>query len=193
MYSFSPNKKIAFVLSKNEKEEYIIELIFEFKDEEKLQNYLKLITEKGFDKVIELLNKKENENKYEILNDKKDLYGYAYEIIPLKKKELKIKEDIINMIKIYLYNKEITNKIDSSKNKDINDKNCKESIFNEQCYLINKDYFEKYKEYYSYKDIQNYLDKNNKDNNYSNEYINSIYETIQKEIFFKNYENKDRK
>ena len=191
MYSFSPNKKIAFVLSKNEKEEYITELIFEFKDEEKLQNYLKLITEKGFDKVIELLNKKENENKYEILNDKKDLYGYAYEIIPLKKKELKIKEDIINMIKIYLYNKEITNKIDSSKNKDINDKNCKESIFNEQCYLINKDYFEKYKEYYSYKDIQNYLDKNNKDNNYSNEYINSIYETIQKEIFFKNYENKD--
>ena len=197
MYSFSPNKKIAFVLSKNEKEEYIIELIFEFKDEEKLQNYLKLITEKGFDKVIELLNKKENENKYEILDDKKDLYGYAYEIIPLKKKELKIKEEIINMIKIYLYNKDILNKIEISKNNDNTNENVKINIFNEQCYLINKDIFKKYKEYYLYNDIQTYLDKNNniinkKENINSDEIIFTIYEKIKKEEFFKNYINKDK-
>jgi hypothetical protein len=43
IHSFISNKTIAFVLSKNEKEEYITELIFEFNDEEKLKNYLKLV------------------------------------------------------------------------------------------------------------------------------------------------------
>ena len=195
MNSFNNNRKIVIVISKNEKDEYISELIFEFNDEEKLQNYLKLIIVKGYDYMIDLLNFKENEKKYEIIDDKNVLYGYAYEIIPLKKKELKIKEEILNMIRIYLYNKDIMNKIDKSQNKENNDEKNNVHIFSEQCFLINKDYLEKYKEYYSYKDIQDYLDKNNnilnnKENIYSKENIDSIYEKIQKEEFFKNYFNK---
>ena len=62
--SFNNNKKISIVISKNGKDEYISELIIEFNDEETLQNYLKLIIEKGYDYMIDLLNIKENEKKY---------------------------------------------------------------------------------------------------------------------------------
>ena len=198
MTSLNDNKKISIVISKNEKDEYISELIFEFNDEEKLQNYLKLIIEKGFDNMIDLLNIKENEKKYEILDEQNESYGYAYEIIPLKKKELKIKEEILNMIRIYLYNKDIMNKIEISKTENNNKEKIKEYIFNDTCYLINRHYLRKYKEIYLYNCIQNFLDEKNNNINinkeklYSKENIDLIYEKMQKEDFFKNYINKER-
>ena len=86
IYSFSNNnnKNTALILNKNTEGEYFTELIFVFNDEEKLKNYINIINKKGFDNIIsELIFKNK---KSEIIIDKKDLYGYAYEIITIKQK-----------------------------------------------------------------------------------------------------------
>jgi len=56
IHSFNLNKNIAIILSQNDKNEFISELIFVFNDSIKLKNYLNKIIEKGFDNVIQELN-----------------------------------------------------------------------------------------------------------------------------------------
>ena len=179
IYSFSPNKNTLIVLN----EEYVTELIFEFVDSIKLENYIKIIITKGFDNIKKELIMKNNIS--DLLDDNKEVVGKAYDIISIiKTKELKIKEDILNMIKIYMFNKDFINKIIKSQNKQ--NKN-EINIFSDKCYLINREYMEKYKEYYLYQDIQKYLD------NLNNNIINTeeIFENIQKENFYEDIKNKE--
>ena len=181
IHSFNPNKNIAIILSQNDKNEFISELIFVFDDSIKLKNYLNKIIEKGFDTILQELNF--TNKKSQILDDKKEECGNAYEIISLiKKEEIKIKEEILNMIQLYLFNKDINNKIKNDINKEKYEE-CKG-------YLINKEFIDKYKEYYLYNDIKKYLDNLDNVNN-TEENIKIIYEKMKQEEFFKNYINKD--
>ena len=178
MYSFIQNKNILMILSKANNKEYITELIIVLNDSIELENFVKTIKEKGFDNF-----KKELlmiDNKCDILNDKKEIIGKAYDIMLINQKnELKIKEQILNMIKIYMFNKEFINNIILSKKKDIQNKN-EINIFSDKCYLINRDYIEKYKEYYSYYDIEKFLD--NLNNKVGKENIDEIYKNIPKNL-----------
>ena len=186
IHSFLPDKKIAIVLSKNDKERYKFELIFVFDDEIKLENYLKIIKEKGFDNVFIELHM--NDKKCDILDEKNEKYGKAFEISFEENIVIDVKEDIFNMIKIYLFNKDFTNKIVLSQKKDIINAN----IFSEKCFLINREYIEKYKEYYLYEDIKKYLDNINNDYIISNENIEIILQNLIKEDLFKNLVNKKK-
>ena len=181
IHSFNLNKNIAIILSQNYKNEFISEIIFVFNDSMKLINYLNKIIEKGFDNVIQELNF--TNKKSQISEDKKEVCGNAYEIIPLiKKQEIKIKEEILNMIHLYLFNRDINDKIKNIINK--------EKYEEYKGYLVNKDFIDKYKGYYLYNNIKKYLDNLDNVNN-TEENIKIIYEKMKQEEFFKNYINKD--
>ena len=180
IYSFSPYKNILIVLN----EEYLTEFVFVFIDSIKLENYTNIIISKGFDNIQKELLMKDNIS--DLLDDQKKIVGKAYDIISINKfKEIKIKENVLNLIKIYMFNKDFISKTILSLNKQ---NKSKMNIFNDECYLINREYLEKYKDYYLYQDIQKYLDSLN--NNYISR-IEEIFERIQKENFYKNIKDKE--
>ena len=189
----SPNlgdKFIIFICRKNDVKEFIPEILYEFKDKPSLDNF--------FDGNInpKLLLK---DKMKEIYDDSQNNLGIiAFKIIELDKNEIKAKkdvnEDISNLIKIYLYNKDLFNKIASSKTEIIgNEKNF------HKCFLINKEYMDSYKNHYLYNKLENKLDeyikknniiqKDSKGNIYSQKNIEIIYELLQKNNILNDYDN----
>jgi len=180
----SPNfadKFIVFICSKNDANEFIPEILYEFKDKSSLHNF--------FDENInpKLLLKDKMKEIY--INSQKNLGIIAYKIIELDKNEIPVKEevneDIYNLIKIYLYYKDLFNNISLSKTEiNGNENNL------HKCFLINKEYMDSYKKHYLYSKLGNkldeYIEKNNiiqkdlKGNLYSQENIDIIYDYLQK-------------
>ena len=94
------------------------------------------------------------------------------------------------MIRIYLYNRDLSNKISLSKEINIkNNENLEKNIFTKKCFLINKEYIESYKNHYLYSELENLLDeyiqknetikKDSNDDIYSSKNIDIIYELLQ--------------
>ena len=70
------------------------------------------------------------------------------------------KEDLLNMIRIYLYNNDLKNKIRISQNinKESNE-NIEKYIFKDKCFLINKEYLDSYKNHYLFTELEKHLDE----------------------------------
>ena len=131
--------------------------------------------------------------------------GKAYKILGNNENkvicEIKIKEDILNMIRIYIYNKDLLNKYTISKKEiDENKDNYKDIIFSEKCFLISKEKMDIYKNYCLYDELEKYLNDNitkitikndSKGSNYSSANIDIAYEFLQNNNFFEKYVNKD--
>ena len=196
----SPNFKdkfFALICTKDNKNEYITEIVLNFNDKKNWDNFIK-------GKISPKLSFKDK--KCEIYDDEGNSCGTSYELIETDKneilEEIKVKNDILNMIKIYLYNKDLINKISLSKTEKGDDKiKYKEYISSEKCFLINKEQMDLYKEYYLYNELKNeinkYMDKNDKiqkdpkGNIFSYENLLNIYEFLNKNNFFQKYQDKD--
>ena len=193
IHSLSQNDNCIFIYSKNkEKREFIIESLIYIEEKEKINHYINYLKQKGINIYLKELNLKDN--KCDILDENKNKIGLFYQLINNNIKNdkvdnnIKIREEILILIKIYLYNKNLYEKIIASKNLDnsiFNQKN-----YNDKCYLINQEYITKYKEHYSYDKIKKYLDDNI--NTIDKDDINNIYEKMAKEEFFKDIEKKEK-
>lgn len=195
-----PDKFWAFTLNFNDKEELVSEALFEFEDSTNLENYLKILKTSKYEEIQSLINFNENERK--ISDDKRKLYCNVYEIKKINeevKKEPKIKDDILNIIRIYLYNKDLINRIGLSKT-EINGEKNKEYIFEDKCFLIDKNHFEEYKKYFLYSEIEQYLNNNinnleiakdSQGNVNSKTNVDIIYESIKVNKFFEDFFNKN--
>ena len=191
------NKENSFELK------YLISLFNE------LENYEKILSNKGINSILNRI--KNNEYGYYDINN---TIGYLYDfqinkqniynkrkdsdvnINNFEKKELSplIKEEILTIIKIYLFNYDLKKNILSIKN-----------ILRNKCYIINKDWISTYKKYYLYDELSNYLNYNNyieklnlqkdeKGNIYNEKNTSFIYNDIkEKSNFFNIYHQKDNK
>ena len=197
IYPNLPDKYLAFICNLNDEKEYIIEFLYEFNDKTSLENY--------FNKTDNLNLKFENK-KSDIIDDKGKKCGIAYEIIEKDKneiiEEIKMKDDILFMIKIYLFNKDLMNKISLSKTEVNNEKNEEKIItFCEKCFLMDKEKMNLYKNYCLYDDLDKLLNDNinnifknssdSKEELYSPNNIDNIYEYLKSNKKKKKYENKD--
>ena len=196
-YPIISKKFLAFICSKDENNEFITEIIYVFKEEINLVNFIK----GNLSYKLSFIDKK-----CKIIDDKGNYLGIAYKIIKDNTneivEEIKVKNDILNLIKIYLFNKDLNNKITLSKTEfNENKKKFKENIILNKCFLINKNQINLYKNYYSYNKLEEEIDKlieknekikkNSKANLYSQENINIIYKDLQGSKIFEQYKNID--
>ena len=198
-YPILPNKYFIFICSKDDKNDYISEILYEFKDLTKLNKYL------NTDIKENLMFK---DKKCEILSNEGNLDGTAYQLGKINNnenwEEIKIKDDILNIIKIYLFNKDLDNKINLSKLEIIGDENNSEkNIFSDKCFLINLKNFDSYINYYLYGELEKYfneyIDKNekgkiqkdSKGNLYLHENINFLYNLFKNSYLFEKYKKLD--
>ena len=189
------DKNFVFIYDKNNMNEYMIEYIYEFNDKEKIENYFNAT----FLPQLKFENKK-----CEILDKEGKPLGIAYEIKKSDENEIiediKIKDDILIMIKIYLYNKDLCDKKSLSKHeKEDKIENQKEKIFIDKCFLIDKEKMDLYKEHCLYEELKNYLNdnsdkfkiiKDSKENIYSSDNINTIYKFLEDTKFLEKYKEK---
>ena len=173
----------------NDHNEYIIEKIYDFIDKNGLDKY----------KNISIYSKFKFDNG-EIFDEDGKKCGTYYDFIKKEENEIvvnniKIKDDILNMIKIYLFNKDLNAKIKISKEED-KEKN----IHVEKCLLIDKENMDLFKKYYSYKSFEKHIndninnikiEKNIQGNYYSNDNMHIIYESLKNNNYFEKYEKKD--
>ena len=146
------NKKIDILDEKGKKLGVAYEIIEKDKneiiEENKKENIEKDENEITDEEKNEIIKEDENINAEEE-KDKDKNANHPNKDENKALEEIKMKDDIINMIKIYLYNKDLLKKIDSSKTEIIDEKEKKENIFNEKCFLIDKEEINLYKKYWS--------------------------------------------
>ena len=205
------NKFFTFICIKNDDKEYITEKLYDFNTKKHLDYFI----EGKIEPKIILKDKK-----CEILDDKNNKLGNAYEIIKLENNEIMLNieeidennegvkeeinreenknEDILNMIRIYLYTKDLFNKIELSTKIAEDKSNFKEYIFSDKCFLINKYYMDSYKKQYSYNELEDELNeyikinksiikKDPKGNIYFQENIDIIYKFLENNKNLDNY------
>ena len=235
---FFPNlqgKYLAFNCAIKDNNEYLIEVIYDFKDNTTLEKYndiqtfkkLSFKTEQILDeeeklcgKYYDLLKKDENEIKEdknaksekeitenENINNNEDLKEKDKNEVTehINKndnkeinKPIKNKGDILNIIKIHLFNKDLSVKILQSNNKidDNKEKNKQnDNIFVDKCILINRENIELYKKYYLYNELEKHIndtkiEKYSTGNFYSNKNLEIIYESLKKSELFDEYKSK---
>ena len=148
----------------------------------------------------------------DIMNKNNEKVGTAYKIEKIGQEEnndikpenntiieeMKVKNDIINLIKICLFNIDLYNKIYLSESEISNEQNnFEKKVFIGKYFLINREYMDSYKDYYSYSELEKkfyeYIEKNDtiqKDsegNLFSNENIDIVYDLFTKNEFFEKY------
>ena len=159
------NKKIDILDEKGKKLGVAYEIIEKDKneiiEENKKENIEKDENEITDEEKNEIIKEDENINAEEE-KDKDKNANHPNKDENKALEEIKMKDDIINMIKIYLYNKDLLKKIASSKTEIItNEKNeKKENIFNEKCFLIDKEEMNLYKNYCLYNELEKYINDN---------------------------------
>ena len=199
------NEKYIIAIGKFRKEltfntDIIIEIL---KKELYENNSIEEVIKKEIQTSIQNLTKNNSMGFIDIKNKNNEIIGTAYkvskrdEIIQEKLnsnenvEEIKVKEDILNMIKMCLFNIDFNNKIYFSNLGTKNEENNNEKyIYNDKCFLINKECIDSYKNTYKYdnleKKLHEYIEKNDeikqdsKGNLYSIENINIIYKFLQK-------------
>jgi hypothetical protein len=194
IYPLNINKRNLIINSINNRNEYIPELLLNFNDQSKLNDFIIEINEKGYKTAFSKFNLKSNI--FDIIIDEKK-EGKGYNIKELNNTHLNflIHKEIKTIINLFLFNYDLKNKIKLSED---NNKNC---IFKDKCYLINKQWMFEYKKQYSYNKISNYLNNrsitdklkiDDKGNINLKENSNIIYnDLIQKKELFRNYFEKD--
>ena len=193
---------IGNVISDNK---IIPELILNCENSTKLIDFIDEILEKGYDNTISNLIFENNEASI-FLEFSNDSIGKAFQI-KNENNETKIseemKKEILNIIKLYLFNLDLKKSISSSLDHSGSD-NYEKYINKEKCYLVNKKWIMEYRKYYLYDELYNYLEKgeikekyqihlkNNK--NYNEENVQKLYDEIKLNAnFFKKYYNREIK
>jgi hypothetical protein len=154
LFNPTSSTKNFFILSKiNSNNEFISEMILYYDNSSYLQNHKREIAKNKLENTINNLIFKDD--KAEIFLGMKIKIGIAYKIKEEnsnKKLSEKIKEEINTIIKIVLFNLDLQNKISDSR-EGAGSNNYGRYITYEKCCLINKEWMDKYKNYYLYNDI----------------------------------------
>ena len=145
----------------NSKNEFNSELLLYYDNSKDLENHINQIKQIGYGNIFSNLNFINKEVKILLKENSSEHICTVYDLkkdktnLVLKKE---IEEELFNIIKIYLFNLDLKNKISLSMNYAGND-NYNSYIKTEDCYMINKEWMDEYKEYYLYNELSTYLNK----------------------------------
>lgn len=177
------NNNINYIIGYiNKENSFISEYLIEYFNIFNI-NLQDIIFNLGINYFINKINEK-NENGYYNISE---TIGYCYELQPNKiNKQLSnyLKEEIKILIQLFLFNTELKNKLIKSKNNN-------KYIISDKCYLINGQWLSKYKYYYLYDKLFEYLNQNkniqnliiskiDKGNLYNENNCNYIFNNIEK-------------
>ena len=181
--------------------DFISELILYYDNSLYLETHIKEILKNGYDNAFLYLSfQKAKVNIFKECSN--EVIGFAYKITEYNSDLIiskEMEEEIKIIIKIYLFNLDLKRNIDISM-KYAGEKDYHKFIYNDKCYLINKEWMSEYKKYYLYDDLYNYLRTkkidihhyNKKSYNETEINVQLIYDEIKNNAdFFKKYYNKE--